>query len=160
MCALSKRRIETPMAKRRGQPRTDLAANMKRLRLMRKPKITQEELADASGVSHINLIEAGHRRNIREDTVADLARGFTKLLGFEVQPADLRGRPPGDAPPPELLESTFQDFLKTGVKMDADEAKELRSKTEFRWGNPSVEAWYAALMFMRATRAPSDGGKK
>jgi len=120
---------------------------------------TQDELARAADVSTVALIEAGLRKNPRDDTLEKLASAFSRRLGYEVTARDLRSGPPSRLS--EEAERALQEFLSTPVGRTASSVERfLMRQAEWPAGRqPSARSWMHLFESLRATEPESIAGQ-
>jgi transcriptional regulator with XRE-family HTH domain len=139
-----------------GAPLPQFALNIRRLRESAVSQrtgrtMTQEELAEESGLSTIVMIETGRRPYARDSTLGRIAKALSRTLGREVTIDELRSVPRGAGP--EETRESFDAFLRSELSQGITDAErdQLR-RAVWPWGVPSVKAWYFALEAMRASR--------
>lgn len=113
--------------------------------------MSQAKLIEESGVGHIKLIETGRRRDCRTPTLAKIAEALSRQLGYEVTVDDLHAKPV-HAPSADDVDASLKEFIasKEGRAATPEEIAELRKKTTWPWGKPTVEGWLHAYRWMKA----------
>lgn len=114
--------------------------------------LTQEELAEAAGLSSTAMLETGARPNARESTLAAIAKALGDRLGRAITIADLRaGQPPETR---ETARLALEEFLASALGTDTapEERAELRALVWPRGKTPTVRSWSFALEALRATK--------
>lgn len=115
--------------------------------------MTQEQLAAESGAAGVSMIESGQRAEPRRKTLEKIAKALSRRLGTTITVEDLTRPVDYEPPPADLVDDTLQRFRASGMaEITDEEAAELRAKTPWPYGPPSVAGWYHALQFMRATK--------
>ncbi len=134
-------------------PLPDVAVNIKRYRGL--TGLTADQLAVEADVSTLGMLESGRRPSGRINNLEKIATALTRLLGYEVTVADLRGRPSASADPAPGLDR----FLASPLGSDAtsEERRLLRSMT-WGGGTPNEKAWYLALGAIREAQSNKKGG--
>lgn len=141
----------SPVARPRGQTKLPPnAINLKRFREL--AGLSQEQLDAESGTKAVGMIESGRRPNARRNTLQKLADALSRRLGTTIAVEDLQREPPGGHPPADIINATFQQFMASKPDLSEREAAELLVKTQWPFGNPTVEAWYLAMRLMRISR--------
>lgn len=132
-----------------GVAKPQFAQNIRALR--EKADLTQEQLAELSGLSTIVMIETGRRPYARDSTLGRIAKALSNALKREVTIDELRSVPKGADP--DDTKHSFEAFLVSPLAdgITPDEREQLR-RAVWPWGVPSVKAWYHALEAMRSSR--------
>lgn len=113
--------------------------------------MTQDELAEHSGLSSVGMLESGARPNAREGTLSKIAEALSARLGRKITPADLRAGPrPGlSANALRALDELLASPL--GADITTEEQAELRSLEWPAGKQPTAKSWSFMLDALRST---------
>ena len=133
-----------------------IALNIRHYRML--ARMTQSDLSRNAKVAHLKMIETGRRKDTRTGTLQKLVDVLSPRLGYRITVEDLRG-PANHTPSSEAINSTLKAFMsdtKEGRAASPEEIAELRQKTIWPWGRPTVKGWRWAYQLMREQQKPDN----